>query len=62
MHDGIDGEGGDTLHAELLHDVLAMGDDSGEADMQLVGNLLINITLYDERHDLYLTVGEDFLL
>ena len=62
MHDGIDGEGGDTLHTELLHDVFAMGDDSGEADMQLVGNLLINITLYDERHDLYLSVGEDFLL
>ena len=62
VHDGIDGEGTDTLHAELLHDVLTMGNDGGQTDMQTVGNLFVDISLYDERHDLDLTVGEDFSL
>ena len=59
VHDGIDGKGADTLHAELLHDVLTMGNDGGQTDMQTVGNLFVDISLYDERHDLDLTVCED---
>ena len=59
VHDGIDGKGADTLHAELLHDVLTMGNDGGQTDMQTVGNLFVDISLYDERHDLDLTVGEN---
>ena len=27
MHDGIDGEGTDTFHTELLGDIFAMADD-----------------------------------
>ena len=59
VHDGVDGKGADTLHAELLHDVLTMGNDGGQTDMQTVGNLFVDISLYDERHDLDLTVGEN---
>ena len=62
VHDGIDGKGADTLHAELLHDVLTMGNDGGQTDMQTVGNLFVDISLYDERHDLDLTVGENLAL
>ena len=58
VHDGIDSQGGDALHAELLHDVLAMGDDRGQTNVQLVGNLLVDITLHDERQHFYLAVGE----
>lgn len=62
VHDGIDGEGGDTLETEFGHDVLAVGDDGGKSDVQTVGNLLVDEPLYDERHHLYLTVGENLLL
>ena len=62
VHDSIDGKGGDALQAEFLHDVLAMGDDCGQADVEFVGYLLVDESLYDQRHDFYLTVGENFLL
>ena len=61
MHDGIDGEGRDALHAQLVHDVTAMGDDGGEADVQAVGNLLVDKALDNERHDFDFTVGKDLL-
>ena len=47
-HDGVYGQGGDTLHAELLHDVLVMGDDSRQTDVQLVGNFLVDIHLHNQ--------------
>ena len=46
--DGVDGEGGYAAEAELIHDVFAMGDDGGEADVQFVGNLLVDKTLNNE--------------
>ena len=58
VHHGIDSQGGDALHAELLHDVLAMGDDRGQTDVQLVSNLLVDIPLHDKRQHLNLTIGE----
>ena len=62
VHDGIDGEGADALHAQLVHDVLAVGDDGGQADVQAVGYFLVDISLHDERHDLDFAVGEYLLL
>jgi len=56
--DGIDGEGRDALHAQLLHDVLAVGDDGGEANVQTVGNLFVDVALHDEGHHLGLAAGE----
>ena len=58
VHDGVDGKGADTLHAELLHDVLAVRNDCGETDVQTVGNLLVDESLHDERHDLNLAIRE----
>ena len=43
MHDRVDCKGGDTLESQLVHDVLAMGDDRGEANVQLLGDLLVDI-------------------
>ncbi len=57
MHHSIDSEGRDTLHAQLVHDVLAMGDNGSQTDVQDVGNLLVGIALHDVRHYLYLTIG-----
>ena len=45
VHHGIDGESGNRLDAQLLGDVLPMGDDSGQTDVQLLGNFLIYQTL-----------------
>ena len=61
MHHSIDGEGRDTLHAQLVHDVLAMGDNGSQTDVQDVGNLLVGIALHDVRHHLYLTIGQNLL-
>ena len=59
MHDRVDCKGGDTFESQLVHDVLPMGDDRGEANVQLLGDLLVDVALHDERHHLYLAVGED---
>ena len=58
VHDGIDGEGADALHTQLVHDVLAVGDDGCQTDVQAVGNLLVDESLHDERHDLNLAIRE----
>ena len=60
--DGVDGEGGDALEAEFVHDVFAVGDDGGEADVESVGDFFVDEALDDEGHDLDLAVGEDLLL
>ena len=31
--DGVDGQGGDALESELIHDVLAVGNDRRQADI-----------------------------
>ena len=60
VHHGIDGESGNRLDAQLLGDVLPMGDDSGQTDVQLLGNFLIYQTLCNQDEYLYLT-GRLFL-
>ena len=60
--DGVDGEGGDAFEAEFVHDVFAVGDDGGEADVEFVGDLFVDEALDDEGHDLDLAIGEEFLL
>ena len=62
VHNGIDGQGGDTLQTEFLHDVLAVGDDGGQSDVKPIGNFLVDIALHNERHDLNFAVGENLLL
>ena len=37
---------------QFLHDVLPVSDDSSEADVQVVGNLLVDATLGQEDGDL----------
>ena len=46
--DGVDGQGGDALKTELIHDVFTVGDDRGETDVKFIGNLLVDETLDDE--------------
>ena len=46
--DGVDGEGGDALEAQFIHDVFTVGDDRGETDVKFIGNLLVDETLDDE--------------
>ena len=60
--DGIDGQGGDALEAQFIHDVFTVGDDGGETDVEFIGNLLVDEALDYERHNFDFTVGEDFLL
>ncbi len=62
VHNGVYGKGRNGLHAELVHDILAVGDYGGQADVQVVCNLLVDKSLYDERHDFNLTVGKNLLL
>ena len=62
VHDGVDGQGGYALHSELIHDVLAMGDDRAEGNVQPVGNFFVDESLNDECHHLYFAVGENLLL
>ena len=62
MHDGIDGECRNALHAQFVHDVLAVGDDRRQANVQPVGNLLVDIALHNQRHDLDFAVGENALV
>ena len=59
VHDGVDGQGTDALHAEFVHDILAVRDDRRQSDVQLIGDFLVDETLHDERHHLNLPVTED---
>ena len=42
VHHGIDCQSRYGLDTQFLHNVLAVGDDGGEADVQFVGNLLVD--------------------
>ena len=41
MGDGVDSQGRDALESQLLHDILAVGDDSWQADMEHVATSLL---------------------
>ena len=48
VHDGIDGEGTDASHAEFFDNILAVADDRGETDVELVGYFLIDVALCNQ--------------
>ena len=57
MHDGVEGEAGYGLDAQLGGDVLTMGKDGVQADVQLIGDLFIRDAFYDQLKYVYLTAG-----
>ena len=58
MHYGINGEGSDTFHAQFFLYFLAMSDDGGESDAQLVGYFLVDFALCYQCQHLTFTVGK----
>ena len=48
VEQGVKGETGDCLDAQFVGDILPMGDDRCQPNIQFVGNLLIDISLNDE--------------
>ena len=58
VHHGVDGEARDGLDAQFLGDVLAVGDDGGQADVQAVGNFLVDEAADDEYQHLDLSGGK----
>ena len=58
MHDCIDGEGTDAFHAKLFHDVLAMTDYRCKADIELIADFLIDISLCNQRQHFDFSVAE----
>ena len=55
--DGVEGETGYGLDAQLGGDVLTMGKDGVQADVQLIGDLFIRDAFYDQLKYVYLTAG-----
>ena len=51
MGHGKDGQGGHTARPEFVGEVLAVGDDGGETDAQVLGYLLVELSLDDARED-----------
>lgn len=60
-HDSIDGEARHCFDAELLCDVLAMGDYCSETNIEFVGYLFIDKATSYEAQYLYLTHGQVIL-
>lgn len=58
MRDSIDSKGRYASRIKFVHDVLAMGDDCGQTNMQLVGNLLVDIPLNNQYQNFYLPIGK----
>ncbi len=58
VHHGIDCQSRYGLDTQFLHNVLAVGDDGGEADVQFVGNLLVDKSFGDEHQHFYLAGGK----
>ena len=58
MHHGIYCKCRHTLHTQLFHDILAVRDNSGQSDVELVGNFLVNIPLHNKRQHLDLPAGQ----
>ena len=48
VHDGIDGKGTDASHAEFVDNILAVADDCGETDVELVGYFLVDVALCNQ--------------
>ena len=58
VHHGIDCQSRYGLDTQFLHNVLAVSDDGGEADVQFVGNLLVDKSFGDEHQHFYLAGGK----
>ena len=58
MHHSIDGQSRYRLDAQFLHDILAVGDDGGQTDVQFVGNLFVDEPFGNERQHFYFAGGE----
>ena len=58
MGHGKDGQGGHTARPEFVGEVLAVGDDGGETDAQVLGYLLVESSLDDAREDFPFTWGQ----
>ena len=58
VHYGINGESGYRFYSQFLGNVLPVTDDRGEADIQLLGDFLVDKTLGDELQDLDFTSGK----
>ena len=54
VHHGVDGEGWEVVDVELVHDVLAVRHDRGEADAEGVGYLLVGLAVGYVGEYLYL--------
>ncbi len=57
VHHGIDSQPGHGLDTQLLGDILAVGDDGGQADVQFVGNLLVDETFGNQHQHFYFAAG-----
>ena len=62
VHHGIDGQCGYAFHPKFFGYVLAVTHHGGQADVEHVGNLLVDMSLCHERQHLKLAVGEGVLL
>ena len=51
VHHGINGESGHRFDAQFLRNVLPVTDDCGEANIQFLGDFLVDKTLGDELQD-----------
>ena len=58
VHDGIDSQSRYGADIEFFHDVLAVGDNGGSADTQVVGNFLVRQSAYNEYEHFYLALTE----
>ena len=61
VHDSIDRQGRHAASAKFGDNVFAVRDDRRQANVELIGYLLINIALDDKSEHVYFTLGE-FLL
>lgn len=48
VEDAVDDDVSQGAGTELLHDVLAVGDGGGEADVQSVGYFLVDVSLTEQ--------------
>ena len=62
VHHGIDGQCGYAFHTKFLGYVLAVTHHGGQADVEHVGNFLVDMSLCHKRQHLNLAVGEWIVL
>ena len=58
VHYGINGESGHRFYSQFLGNVLPVTDDRGEADVQLLGDFLVDEALGDELQNLDFAGGK----